>query len=80
MYEKLCAILDALREEGFTVKAEYDCHYGAWCIIGTVPRHRGLKGIQTDAVIRYPVESSRIMSYSFNVQTVVEEIMKEVYA
>lgn len=79
MYERLCAILDALREQGFTVKAEYDRHYGAWCIIGTAPRHI-YKGLRVDARIHYPIEAASITGYGFCVEAVVEAIMKEVFA
>lgn len=49
MYEKLCAILDALRERGISCRAE--CLYcsGVWEIVCAVPIERGVK------VIRVPI-------------------------
>ena len=49
MYEKLCAILDALRERGISCKAETNAYSGIWEIVALVPIACGVK------VIRYPL-------------------------
>ena len=56
MCEKLCTILDALRERGIVCRAECVYCSGVWEIVCTVPYDIGVKNI------RYP------LSYSFIVE------------
>ncbi len=49
MYEKLCAILDALRERGISCRAECTYCSGGWEIVCADPIDKGMK------VLRYPI-------------------------
>lgn len=70
MYEKLCAILDALHAQGINCRAEYTCCSGVWEIVCSVPFDLGVK------LIRYP------MSYDFikcrTSEYLVSHVLKEV--
>lgn len=70
MYEKLCAILDALRERGLTCKAETNAYSGIWEIVAMVPIVNGVK------VIRYPISYSYMnhLSASSLVMIVCREV------
>ena len=65
MYEKLCAILDLLREEGFIVKAEWSrC---GWRIFGFFP--------PLLLVVDYPLEYHELSRYNpKTAEDIVEEI------
>ena len=71
MYEKLCAILDALRERGISCKAETNAYTGVWEILAMVPVTNGVK------LIRYPLAYSimRKVSATTLVQIVCEEVL-----
>ena len=72
MYEKLCAILDALQARGIACSAECTYGSGVWEIVCTVPYDIGVK------LIRYP------LSYDFitrcNSEYLVSHVLKEVLA
>lgn len=72
MYEKLCAILDALREHGITCKAETNAYSGIWEIVALVPIACGVK------VIRYPLTYSYVNKVT--ARTLVEIVCGEVLA
>ena len=71
MYEKLCAILDSLREHGITCKVETNAYSGIWEIVALVPIACGVK------FIRYPLSYSFIESYttSYLVSHVIKEVL-----
>lgn len=71
MYEKLCAVLDALRERGVICKAEMHGAAGTWNIVGQIEIAPGVYKVFTDPVsIRY---------FQFHsVETCVADICKEV--
>ena len=75
MYEKLCAILDKLRDDwGFTVKAVYD--RGVWYIVGTPPYAPN----GTTTVINYPIlQEDLYVGARVSVDTLVDQILEEVY-
>lgn len=63
MYEKLCAILDELREVyGLTVRAEYNMHYGAWCITAYWESNIGGRG--SHHTLTVPIENRELMARS----------------
>lgn len=72
MYEKLCAILDALQARGISCRAECTYCSGVWEIVCAVPFDIGVK------YIRYP------LSYSFidnsTSEYLVSHVLKEVLA
>ena len=72
MYEKLCAILDALQELVISCRAECTYCSGVWEIVCAIPVDNGMK------LIRYP------LSYDFikcrNSEYLVSQVLKEVCA
>lgn len=70
MYEKLCAILDALRERGISCKAETNAYSGIWEIVAIVPIACGVK------VIRYPLTYTYVDRLT--ARTLVQNVCKEV--
>lgn len=61
MYEKLCAVLEELREVySLSVRAEY--HYGAWCII--VYWESLIGGQYNYHAVTVPIENRELMSRS----------------
>lgn len=70
MYEKLCAILDALRERGISCKAECVRLTGYWEIVCLVPCDNGIK------MIRYPV--SYHLLYSVDPEYIVSYVFEGV--
>lgn len=63
MYEKLCAVLEELREVySLSVRAEYNMHYGAWCIIAYWESHIG--GHYNQHAVTVPIENRELMSRS----------------
>lgn len=60
MYEKLSAILDALREHGITCKAETNAYSGVWEIVCVVPIENGMKMMRVpithNALYDFPAE------------------------
>lgn len=63
MYEKLCAVLEELREVySLSVRAEYNMHYGAWCI--TAYWESNIGGHYKHHAVTVPIENRELMARS----------------
>lgn len=71
MYEKLCAILDALRERGITCKAECVWPTGNWEIVCALPCDYGIKKV------RFPVSYNVLVTA--DPEFVISYVMEGVY-